>query len=159
MHQQNMQMIPNSCYSSLCLILKVVSRPTPLSHWVTTSNYSVSHFDKRLNFDKHISNVCPISYLGLSSWGMFRSQQSRILCDDSHDFQCRSSAHRHGSQYMLNWRLLLQYPPTIEFRIALQALSNPPTLLLCCTRYMPVYPQRVTFKLTVLSILVNSARL
>jgi len=51
----------------------------------------------------------------------------------------------------------LESPPTIltqyrEFRIALPALSNPPTMLLCLARYLPPFTgclsvrQRVTFK-------------
>jgi len=37
---------------------------------------------------------------------------------------------------MLIWSLLLQYLPTTEFKTALPALSNPPTQLLCCARYV-----------------------
>jgi len=146
----NMQMIPNSCYSTLHLILKVVlstaaifmsqkqvfftmaslstqtRHKSPTSHWrqslssliniqVADTSVSLSDHvkllgitpDKHLRLDKHISNVCSISYFHIRA---LRHIRSFIDLESSKFIACAIVSSRFDCQIHTD----LESPPTIS---------------------------------------------
>jgi len=108
--------------------------------------------DSRLNFDKHVSNVCSISYFHIR---VLRHIRSFLDLESCKSIACAivSSRLDYANSCLSVDHLLLQYPPTTESSTlpCPRWQLNPPSLILCLARYtclssLAAYPSASHFQ-------------